>query len=92
MASIENRTRKKMAKEVTTKETTQSVKLQRCTITKFNGDYKDWPRFWNQFTVEVDGSSLPEISKFNYLLELVEGKPKEDVLGLAHTIDGYEEA
>ena len=42
--------------------------------------------------MEVDGSSLPEISKFNYLLELVEGKPKEDVLGLPHTIDGYEEA
>ena len=81
-----------MAKEVTTKETTQSVKLQRYTITKFNGDYKDWLRFWNQFTVEVDGSSLPEISKFNYLLELVEGKPKEDVLGLPHTTNGYEEA
>ena len=42
--------------------------------------------------MEVDGSSLPEISKFNYLLELVEGKPKEDALGLPHTIDGYEEA
>ena len=67
------------------------MKLQRYTITKFNGDYKDWLRFWNQFTVEVDGSSLPEISKFHYLLELVEGKPKEDVLGLPQTIDGYEE-
>ena len=82
----------KMAKSEKTKETTQSVKLQRYTITKFNGDYKDWLRFWNQFVVEVDGSSLSEISKFNYLLELVEGKPKEDILGLPHTVDGYEEA
>ena len=81
-----------MAKEVTTKETIQSVKNQRYTITKFNGDYKDWLRFWNQCTVEVDGSSLPEISKFNYLLGLVQRKPKEDVLGLPRTIDGYEEA
>ena len=71
---------------------TQSVKLQKYTITPFSGDYKDWLRFWNQFTVEVDGSSISEISKFNYLLELVKGKPKDDILGLPHTGDGYKEA
>ena len=49
-------------------------------------------RFWNQFTVEVDGSSISDISKFNYLLELVKGKPKDDILGLPHTEDGYKEA
>ena len=73
-------------------ERTQSVKLQRYTITKFNGDFKDWLRFWNQFMVEIDGSKIPCISKFNYLLELVEGQPKDDILGLPHTIEGYEEA
>lgn len=41
--------------------------------------------FWN-------GSSFSEISKFNYLLELVKGKPKDDILGLPHTGDGYKEA
>ena len=70
----------------------QSVKLQKYTITPFKGDYKDWLRFWNQFVVEVDGSSIAGISKFNYLLELVEGKPREDILGLPHTESGYEEA
>ena len=35
---------------------TQSVKLQRYTITPFSGDYKDWLRLSNQFTVEVDQS------------------------------------
>lgn len=45
----------------------QSVKLQKYTITPFKGDYKDWLRFWNQFMVEVDGSSIASISKFNYL-------------------------
>ena len=73
-------------------EATQPVKLQRYTITKFNGDFKDWLRFWNQFMVEIDGSKIPCISKFNYLLELVEGQPKDDILGLPHTIEGYEEA
>ena len=70
----------------------QVVKLQKYTITPFRGDHKDWLRFWNQFSVEVDGSNIAEVSKFNYHLELVEGKPKDDVLGLPHTSEGYEEA
>ena len=70
----------------------QAVKLQRyTTITPFEGDYKVWFRFWNQFSVEVDGSRMAEISKFNHLLELVIGKPKEDILGLPHST-GYAEA
>lgn len=36
--------------------------------------------------------SISNISKFNYLLELVKGKPKDDILGLPHSEDGYEEA
>ena len=71
----------------------QSVKLQKYTITPFTGEYKDWLRFWNQFIVEIDGSSIAAISKFNYLLvELVKEKPGEDILGLPHTPLGYEEA
>ena len=70
----------------------QAAKLQRHTITPFQGDYKDWLRFWNQFSVEVDGSSMVKSSKFNYLLELVKEKPKEDILGLPHSTEGYAEA
>ena len=70
----------------------QAVKLQAYAITPFEGDYKDWLRFWNQFSVEVDGSSMAEITKFNYLLELVKGKLKEDILGLPHSTEGYAEA
>ena len=81
---------KKRTEEEQTKP--QAVKLQRYTITPFKGDYKDWLHFWNQFTVEVDGSSISEISKFNYHMELVVGKPKEDILGLPHNEDGYQEA
>ena len=55
----------------------QSVKLQKYTITPFSGDYKDRLRFWNQFTVEVDGAAISEISKFNYLLELVKASQKK---------------
>ena len=69
-----------------------AVKLQKYTITPFDGDYKDWIRFWNQFQVEVDGASISEISKFHYLMELTKGKPRQDILGLPHSVDGYEEA
>ena len=72
--------------------TPQTVKLQKYTITPFSGDYKDWVRFWNQFSVEVDRSTISEISKFNYLLELTEGKPRNNILGLPPTTDGYAEA
>ena len=71
---------------------TQSVKLPHYTITPFHGNYKDWLRFWNQFEVEVDGARISEISKFNYLLELVRGQLREDILGLPHTVEGYQEA
>ena len=70
----------------------QAVKLQRYIITPFEGNYKDWLRFCNQFSVEVDGSSMAEITSVNYLLELVKRKPKEDILGLPHSAEGYAEA
>ena len=66
----------------------QSVQLQKYTITSFEGDYKDWIRFWNQLSAEVDGSATSKISKFNSLLELAKGKLREDTLGLPHTEDG----
>ncbi|CAB4034596.1 Pro-Pol poly [Paramuricea clavata] len=74
------------------KKSQQTVKLQRYTITPFSGDYKDWLRFWNQFSVEVDGSTLSEISKVHYLLELVKDKPRDDIVGLPHSIEGHKEA
>ena len=42
--------------------------------------------------MEVDSSKISEISKFNYLLELVHGEPKNCILGLPHTAEGYLEA
>lgn len=42
--------------------------------------------------VEIDGSNIPEIIKFNYLLTLREGQTKNDILGLPHTMEGYAQA
>ena len=78
--------------ETPAQPSTQSVKLQKYTVAPFYGEYKDWLRFWNQFMVEVDGSGIAEISKFNYLSELLKGKPKKDISGLPHSADGHKEA
>ena len=40
----------------------------------------------------MDGAKISEIGKFNYLLELVKGHPREDILGLPHIVEGYQEA
>ena len=42
--------------------------------------------------VKVDGSRIAEISKCTYLLELVKGKPRDDILGLLHSVEGCNEA
>ena len=70
----------------------QVVKLRKYMKTAFKGDCKVWLQFWNQFVVEVESTNISEISKFNYLLELVEGEPKEHILGLPHRPEGYREA
>ena len=69
----------------------QVLKVQKYTMTLFRGDHKDWLRFWNQFSVEVDSSNIAKVSKLIYLLEFVEGKPEDDILGLSHTPEGHEE-
>ena len=71
---------------------TATTKLPKCTITPFRGEYRDWIRFWNQFSAEIDETNLAEISKFNYLMEFVKGKPRDDIEGLPHSAEGYIEA
>ena len=52
------------------------VKLPKLVISKFNGTYLDWLRFWEQFTSQIDGSAIADGAKLTYLQELLEEKPK----------------
>ena len=69
-----------------------NVKLQRLKITPFTGDIVDFVRFWSQFSVEIDQTNINDITKLNYLIELVQGSARNDILGLPHSPDGYAEA
>jgi len=71
---------------------TRNAKLPKLVITKFNGSFKDWPRFWGQFTEGIDKSSVAAITKFTYLLELLTPKAKTCVESLPFSVEGYNRA
>lgn len=80
------------AQPQTTTSKTTSTKLPKLVITRFNGSYHDWLRFWNQFSAEIDKAQIPDIMKFSYLKEWVEPKVRTCVDGLPFTEDGYKRA
>ena len=49
-----------------------SAKLPKLVIAKFGGSFTDWPKFWGQSSEAIDKSLLAPITKFTYLLELLE--------------------
>ena len=55
------------------------AKLPKLVISKFDGSFMDWPRFWGQFSEAIDKSTIAPISKLTYLLELLEPKVKHTV-------------
>ena len=68
------------------------VKLPKLVITKFNGTFQDWPRFWNQFSETIDKTGVPNVTKFAYLRELLDTKVKSCVEALPFTNEGYNRA
>ena len=69
-----------------------AAKLPKLTITKFNGRLEEWLPFWGKFTTEIDSTSLPPLTKFGYLKELLEKHVRADIDGLPYTEEGYENA
>ena len=55
-----------------TQSTSNAAKLPKLTITKFDGTYLDWNRFWGQFTEAIDKTGMVAITKFSYLKEFVD--------------------
>ena len=49
-------------------------------------------KFWGQFTNAIDQSSIPPITKFTYLRELLGSNVKRYVKALPFTAEGYNRA
>ena len=75
-----------------TQGTSNAAKLPRLTITKFDGTYLDWNRFWGQFTEPIGKTGMVAITKFSYLKEFVDLKVRKTIDGLPFTAEGYNRA
>ena len=78
--------------QATTTPSDIQAKLPKLMITKFDGTYMDWPRFWGQFTEAVDKTGIQLITKFSYLRELLDVKVKRAIEALPFTAEGYNRA
>ena len=56
----------------------------------FKCDFEEWENFWSSFRANVDArDDLEKTTKFIYLVQSLEGEPKEMISGLARTEDNY---
>lgn len=98
LEKVKFQARAKLEKSVKTSledsENSNSVgaKLPKLEISKFQGTFLDWTRFWNQFETEVDKAKLTQVAKFSYLKELLVPSVRASVDGLPFTTEGYERA
>ena len=69
------------------------AKLPKLTLKKYNGDPLQYQTFWDSFESAVhNNAALDDISKFNYLKGLLEGRASLVVQGLLLTSENYQEA
>ena len=66
------------------------LKIGKLNRSKFNGTYTDWPRFWGQYS--IDKSSVPPVTKFTYLRELMDDIVRKTIEALPQTAEGYNRA
>ena len=64
------------------------TKLPRLMITKFDGSFMDWSRFWGQFSEAIDKTSVAAITKFSNLRELLDSKVRRTIEALPFTPEG----
>ena len=56
----------------------------------FKGSFGEWETFWSAFRTNVDvRDDIEKTTKFIYLVQSLEGEPKEIINGLAITDDNY---
>ena len=68
------------------------AKLPKLNISRFDGTYEDWPRFWNQFVEIIDKTTMAGVTKFAYLKSFLDPKVKKSIEGLPFSNEGYNRA
>ena len=66
------------------------AKLPEIKLLTFSGNYDEWETFWSSFYNNVDlRDDLKKSAKLTYLLQSLEGEPREMIKGLSHTDANY---
>ena len=66
------------------------AKLSEIKLLTFGGNYDEWETFWSSFYNNVDSrDDLKKSAKLTYLLQSLEGEPREMIRGLPHTDASY---
>ena len=98
LEKVKFRARAKLEKSVKTSlddsDNSSSIgaKLPKLEISKFQGTFLDWIRFWNQFETEIDKAKLSQVAKFSYLKKLVVPSVRASIDGLSFPTEAYERA
>jgi hypothetical protein len=66
-----------------------SVRLPKLDLPHFSGNVQEWPSFWETFKVNIHSTDLPNITKFSYLLSVIDGDAKRTTEGLSLTGVNY---
>ena len=65
-------------------------RLPEVKLSVFKGNFEEWETFWSSFRTNVDvRDDLEKTTKFIYLVQSLEGEPKEMINGLAINDDNY---
>ena len=79
-----------LARQVTSVVKKRTAKLPEVKLVTFKGEYDEWETFWSSFRNNVDfRDDLEPSAKLPYLLQCLEGEPKEMIKGLPHIDSNY---
>ena len=66
------------------------AKLPEIKLLTFSGNFDEWETFWSSFDNNVNSrDDLEQSAKLTYLLQSLDGEPREMIKGLSHTDDNY---
>ncbi len=66
-----------------------TAKLPKLTIPNFDGNLQNWTTFYDMYRSMVHDSTLPNISKFQYLISLLKGEPLNLIKSIPTTDANY---
>ena len=79
-----------LARQVTPVVKKRAAKLPEIKLVTSKGEYDEWETFWSSFRNKVDfRDDLEPSVKPTYLLQCLEGEPKEMIKGLLHADSNY---